>query len=161
MDFPTFDTKHICKHEILLFPPFYEKVKLVIAEFKQQTGHDVFVFETFRDPRRQRYLYAQGRTRPGRIITSKETESMHVVGLAVDIIGDKDPNKPGLQDPYGLDWPLFAAIVKKHGLKSGGAWGDWVHIEWDFANYKQNVSFWDIIRDSQYNLLTAWKELIS
>lgn len=45
------------------------------------------VFEAYRAPERQRHLYAQGRSRPGAIVTKAEAwESYHQYGLAADIV---------------------------------------------------------------------------
>ena len=45
------------------------------------------LFEGFRSPERQQYLYAQGRTRPGRIITKAPPwTSYHQYGLAGDFV---------------------------------------------------------------------------
>ncbi|WP_439546544.1 M15 family metallopeptidase [Sandarakinorhabdus sp.] len=45
------------------------------------------VFEAYRAPERQRHLHAQGRSRPGMIITrARAWESYHQYGLAADIV---------------------------------------------------------------------------
>lgn len=45
------------------------------------------VFEGFRAPERQEWLFAQGRTRPGGIVTKAQAwESHHQYGLAVDLV---------------------------------------------------------------------------
>lgn len=45
------------------------------------------IFEAFRYPERQAELYAQGRTRPGNIVTyAKPWSSFHQYGLAVDFV---------------------------------------------------------------------------
>lgn len=44
-------------------------------------------FEAYRTPARQAYLYAQGRTRPGSIVTkSQPWSSLHQYGLGVDMV---------------------------------------------------------------------------
>ena len=71
---------------------------------------DFMVIEGVRTPERQRALYAQGRTKPGRIVTWTR-RSLHLVqadgfGHAVDLA------------PYPLDWegparfPKFDAIAR-------------------------------------------------
>ena len=48
------------------------------------------VFEAFRTPTRQQYLYAQGRTRPGAKVTwAGPWCSIHQYGLAVDFVVKK------------------------------------------------------------------------
>jgi peptidoglycan L-alanyl-D-glutamate endopeptidase CwlK len=50
-------------------------------------GHPFELFEAFRTPQRQNYLWAQGRTRPGPIVTrAKPWSSYHQYGLAVDLV---------------------------------------------------------------------------
>jgi peptidoglycan L-alanyl-D-glutamate endopeptidase CwlK len=50
-------------------------------------GYPFQIFEAFRSPQRQAYLYAQGRTRPGSIVTrAKPWASYHQYGLAVDLV---------------------------------------------------------------------------
>ena len=51
------------------------------------------LFEGWRSPRRQRYLYEQGRTRPGSTVTyARGWESYHQYGLACDFVGFVDGN---------------------------------------------------------------------
>ncbi|MGE7841407.1 hypothetical protein ACQKNX_11485 [Lysinibacillus sp. NPDC093712] len=45
---------------------------------------NIFITETYRSQERQNYLYAQGRTRPGQIVTST-LNSNHKSRLACDI----------------------------------------------------------------------------
>lgn len=56
-------------------------------------GHPMFVSEGFRSEERQAELYAQGRTKPGKIVTNaKPGQSLHNTGRAVDIVFDsKNP----------------------------------------------------------------------
>ncbi len=50
-------------------------------------GFPFKVFEAFRTPQRQAYLYAQGRTRPGSKVTwAQPWSSIHQYGLAVDFV---------------------------------------------------------------------------
>lgn len=79
-----------------------------------------FVTEGYRSPERQNWLYQQGRTRPGSIVTyAKAGESDHNYGLAVDI---------AFKNWYGkvsYDPGLFsqaATIAKDLGLSWGGDW---------------------------------------
>lgn len=55
-----------------LDPLFRQKVELRLKE----VGDKVFITESFRTLKRQRELYAQGRTTPGKIVTWT-TDSMH------------------------------------------------------------------------------------
>jgi len=153
----TVDPQKLIRDKRLLYLPFYERVLNAMTDFISESKTHILLHETYRHPERQRWLYAQGRTRSGKIVTNKETESMHVAGLAVDVIGDKNPQKAGLQDPYNLDWPLFGQIAQNHGLRWGGQWGDMVHVEWKFADSAAKAEFWNLYR--KYGVLAAWEIL--
>ena len=89
----------------------------------------LMVIEGRRTPDRQAELYAQGRTKPGKIVTWT-ISSKHCVGLAVDLA------------PLPLDWGDKGSFLKLHGamcigaqkvgirLRYGGDWdGDGVYGE--------------------------------
>lgn len=69
----------------LLFPLFAEKVGAAVAHARLD-GHPIEIFEAWRSPQRQDWLYAQGRTQPGSIVTQSHAwQSWHQYGLAVDV----------------------------------------------------------------------------
>lgn len=108
------------------------KFGLAVAEGLNQChrqGLDVIVFEAARSDELQRYYYAQGRTRPGKIITNAASAQFgwHFYRLAVDVISAK----------RGWDvtdsWQLAVAeIFEKVGLDWGGRWRspDFPHYQW-------------------------------
>lgn len=60
-------------------------------------------------------------------------QSAHNFGLAVDVVLDGDPDKPGIQPTWdtklaGWAW-LFAKVAAHPRLKSGVTFGDGGHIE--------------------------------
>jgi D-alanyl-D-alanine carboxypeptidase len=69
----------------LLYPRFAHKVgRAIIAA--NSAGFPVAVFEAWRSPQRQDYLYAQGRTREGKIVTKAQAwQSWHQYGVATDV----------------------------------------------------------------------------
>jgi peptidoglycan LD-endopeptidase CwlK len=68
----------------LLHPIFRACINEVLIQLSQD-GLPFAVFEGFRSPQRQTYLYGQGRSRPGKIITNAEPwTSYHQFGLAAD-----------------------------------------------------------------------------
>lgn len=89
-----------------------------------ELGKPVFVFEGFRSMERQAELYAQGRTKPGKIVTNaKPGESKHNHGKAVDIIFEKT-----LWSNPRADWDtlgtVFKSLAKARNVKV--SWGgDW------------------------------------
>ena len=80
-------------------------------------------------------LYAQGRTKPGAIVTkAKGGQSYHNYGLAIDIVllVDKDKNgtfetaswdvKTDFDGDGKSDWQEVVAIFKRYGYEWGGDW---------------------------------------
>ena len=115
-----------------------------LAVLKDLAGHGLkAVFtETFRTRERQQYLYAQGRTRPGPIVTWKDgvkKKSNHQSGKAGDIafVGtDGKPYWPPLKVrtpaggwTWGPQWDLVRRSAKAHELKWGGYYFDGPHLE--------------------------------
>lgn len=92
-----------------------------------------YVTSGFRGFAEQTALYAQGRTRPGPVVTkARAGQSAHNYGRAIDVVLDGSP-APGLQMCW--DWKqaawlrLRAKIAAHPRLHSGWWWGDWPHIE--------------------------------
>jgi peptidoglycan L-alanyl-D-glutamate endopeptidase CwlK len=80
-------------------------------------------------------LYAQGRTKPGAIVTkAKGGQSYHNYGLAIDIVllVDKDKNgtfetaswdvKTDFDGDGKSDWQEVVTIFKRYGYEWGGDW---------------------------------------
>lgn len=101
-----------------LAPGFRARVEAVIAE-AAQFGHRLAVNESLRTDERQRWLYAQGRTRPGAIVTNAPSAatSMHGHGLAVDLL----PSTGWDRTPMPV-WLYVGRLARKHGLVWGGDW---------------------------------------
>ena len=142
-----------------LHPSMRARVARVMADI-DAAGLPLRVFEAWRSPERQRYLFAQGRTRPGRIITyARAWESYHQYGLAVDIVGYVDGNWTwNLSDAV---WSRMHAIGASHGLERlgfetphlqladlrisdlmDGNWPDGNDTSW-FDNLADAISRWD------------------
>ena len=95
-------------------------------------GLNVLVTNTVRDRAYQEYLYAQGRTRPGSIVTNGRTPTFHSdkAGLAWDFC--KNVKGHEYDDPAFFRWA--AEIAKEMGFSWGGDWRsfpDSPHIQWD------------------------------
>lgn len=98
----------------------------------QKAGLDVLVTQTVRDREYQEYLYAQGRTRPGSIITNGRVPTFHAdtAGLAFDFCR----NVKGHEYDDNAFFHKAAAIAKGMGFSWGGDWKsfpDMPHIQWD------------------------------
>ncbi len=69
-----------------LHPLFRAKARELL-ELLELEGIPFRLFEGYRSPDRQQYLYAQGRTRPGKIVTrARPCQSYHQYGLAGDFV---------------------------------------------------------------------------
>ena len=92
----------------------------------------VFTLRTFAE---QDALYAQGRTKPGSIVTNaKGGTSYHNYGLAIDIVLLVDKNKDGTFETAAWDtkgdydndgksdWQEVVTIFKQFGWEWGGDW---------------------------------------
>lgn len=63
-------------------------------------------------------LYAQGRTKPGQIVTNaKAGQSYHNYGLAIDMLMTTNSKEDWVVGP---NWMKVAEIMKKHGWTWGG-----------------------------------------
>lgn len=119
-----------------------EDVRLNVEKFLaecQNQGLKVLITQTKRDDEYQAYLYAQGRTRPGSIVTNSKSTTFHGAGLAFDIC----QNIKG-QEYSDEGFFLNCAIIAKHmGFSWGGDWKtftDKPHFQWDEqGNYKFNM----------------------
>lgn len=80
-------------------------------------GADVLVTCTLRSDLEQDALYAQGRTKPGHIVTrARAGQSAHQYGLAIDIV----PMINGKPDWHGED-PIWATVGEL-GQQAGLVW---------------------------------------
>lgn len=90
---------------------------------------------TLRTFAEQDALYAQGRTKPGAIVTkAKGGQSYHNYGLALDIVLLIDKDKNGtyetaswdMKTDFDLDnkpdWMEIVSIFKRYGFEWGGEW---------------------------------------
>ncbi len=119
----------------LLAPKFLAAVEAAIAACAAR-GLPVKINEGYRSQARQAFLYAQGRTTPGNIVTNAPSSltSWHGYGLAVDVI-----HATLAYTPFGSDraanerWFADVGGVFKHSLCSwGGNWTkpDTPHMQW-------------------------------
>lgn len=120
----------------VLAPTFAARLAHGLNECRWQ-GLDAVVFEAARGTARQAWLYAQGRTRPGAVVTNAATAeaSWHRYGLAVDVVSAAKlwSTAPGWRAEV-------ARILKAAGLDWGG---DWPHPDlphFQFAGMKSSPS---------------------
>lgn len=104
----------------------------VFVQRCKTAGLPVLVTETVRDAEYQASLYAQGRTKPGSIVTNQKTPSFHSdkVGLAFDIA----KNVKGHEYDDAAFFRRCGEIGKEMGFTWGGDWKslpDKPHFQWD------------------------------
>ncbi|RDV27798.1 M15 family metallopeptidase [Lysinibacillus capsici] len=105
-----------CRDILELLPAAQTACRLLFQECFKAGIKNIFITETYRSQERQKYLYEQGRTRPGNIVTWT-LNSNHNSRLAWDIaVG---PPK-SLYDVTTLN--RVGAIARKLGITWGGVW---------------------------------------
>lgn len=113
----------------LLHPRLRKIVPQIIAECKAQ-GLPVLVTQTLRTKAEQDALYAQGRTKPGNIVTNAwYPNSAHCWGVAFDFCRNIKGREYDDSDGF---FSKVAAIAKPYGLTWGGDWKNFVdkpHLE--------------------------------
>lgn len=109
-----------------LYSPFAALVEAAIAEADHECAgkYPGFVrwspFETYRSQARQEWLYAQGRTRPGPIVTYKRgAVGLHPAGLACDAVWFDEKGVPHWDGPYAM-WQTLGHCARAQGLAWGG-----------------------------------------
>ena len=91
----------------------------------------VLITQTVRDDEYQAYLYAQGRTRPGNIVTNSKRTTFHGAGLAVDFC----KNVKGQEYSDRAFFDRVIALAKQVGFSSGADWKSFpeqCHLQWDY-----------------------------
>jgi len=97
-----------------LHPKIRNRVRQFINSMYRK-GIKLRITSGFRTFEEQDELYAQGRTKPGKIVTqSKGGESVHNYCLAFDVV---DTEKG-----YNTDWNLIGKTGKEFGFEWGGDW---------------------------------------
>lgn len=136
----------LVNRDLSMLAPFVRDRALAALKDCHDAGYDLSIFEGYRSPFRQEELYAQGRTKPGKIVTwARAWQSYHQFSLAIDIAylhgpgkwsWDGDFEKPSQfflargftwlekkeQVHYeitgGLSWQECYKIAQEHGVQS-------------------------------------------
>lgn len=104
-----------------LFPPFGKKIFTLIEEC-EKNDIDIIITQGLRTWEEQDALFAQGRTKPGKIVTkAKGGSSYHNFGLSVDFAPISSVGKIewNIEHP---DWNKVIKLAIKLGLESGSMW---------------------------------------
>lgn len=138
-----------------LHPSMRAKVEALLGLFAQESL-PFRVFEAYRSPERQNWLYEQGRSRPGgKVTNARAWESFHQYGLAVDFVlfenGQWSWDDSGPRAAY---WRRLPELIKQVELRSL----DWEapHAEWHVDLSELRAGRWpDGGDDSWHDLMEA------
>src|SRR5687768_11302965 len=108
------------------------KAIVEVMEIKLLQDHiQIEVVQGLRTIAEQNALYAQGRTKPGPIVTqAKGGQSNHNYGLAVDVCPFVN-GKPQWNAPIEI-WTKIGRLAESYGLEWGGSWKKFIdkpHIQ--------------------------------
>jgi hypothetical protein len=93
-------------------------------------GFPVGFSSTYRNDEQQAYLYEQGRTRPGQIVTNSRVTTFHGARLAFDVF----QNVKGKEWSDNAFWTAASAVFKGLGFSWGYDWATFKekpHFQWD------------------------------
>lgn len=111
----------------------------IFLKLCKEAGLNVLITETLRDDEYQASLYAQGRTKPGQIVTNSKTTTFHGKGLAFDIC----KNVKGHEYDDAEFFKRCGIIGKQLGFTWGGDWKSFVdkpHFQWDALGVDKHTS---------------------
>lgn len=107
-----------------MIPPAAARARRFL-QAANDNGIDLLVTSTLRDHAAQAALYAQGRTKPGRIVTNaKPGQSWHNWGCALDVVPLRN-GKPvwgTTADPDRQLWERVGQLGEQAGLEWAGRW---------------------------------------
>lgn len=108
------------KKRLAELQPHVEKAALKALKEAEKAGLDILVTQGLRTYAEQDALYAQGRTKPGKIVTNaRGGYSYHNFGLAFDFCLIENGKAVW---SVNSKWMKFVSICKKHGFEWGGDW---------------------------------------
>ena len=129
----------------LLHPKLVSEAINILEEVDEALSGKAFcrITQTLRTFKEQDDLYAQGRTKPGKIVTNaRGGQSNHNYGLSCDfclIVNGKEISWDTKKDYDGdliADWMEVVAVFKKYKWSWGGDWRTFVdlpHVEKTFG----------------------------
>lgn len=128
-----------------------EMAKIINECNRELTGRaQVRISEGYRTFDAQNALYAQGRTKPGKVVTNaKAGQSIHNYGLAVDIVLIIDGKtaswdiQADWDNDRKADWQECVAVFKRNGWDWGG---DWKSFK-DMPHFEKKGYTWRMLFD--------------
>lgn len=105
--------------KIQTLEPDTAKKAIAFLNAAEKEGILLRVIAAKRTCEEQNALYAQGRTKPGKVVTNARcNESMHNFGLAIDVVEIKNGEPLWVNDR----WAKIGQIGKSVGFEWGGDW---------------------------------------
>lgn len=120
-----------------LYPVFAEKAKSIILAC-QARGLEYYATSGLRTVDEQNALYAQGRTKPGNIVTNaRGGSSFHNFGIALDACADANMQRAGLQP----DWneKSYKILGEEVAKDPSLTWGGTFKSIKDFPHFELNI----------------------
>lgn len=140
--------------------PLWKEMIMPAIDLCHKEGLKIFLFEGYRSYERSDYLFAQGRTRPGNIVTNARGGfSNHNFGLAVDLVFDGD-DRDGIQWTWNGNYAKAAKIIKASNKLIEWA-GDWKSFK-ETPHFQLKQPLKNAQLDSLYHaggLPLVWAEL--
>lgn len=125
-----------------LYPPFRKKLETMFKLLADK-GYNYVITSGLRTHEEQLKLYAQGRTAPGKIVTTVKV-SLHCFGVAADSAFDLEPDKAGLQPSWDSKYmKLMADAAKEVGLDPGYYWKtfkDGPHVQLNLKKHGLSIA---------------------
>jgi len=101
-----------------LHPAIRDDALALINAVEAELGIRLRVTQGLRSFAEQDELFAQGRTKPGKVVTNaRGGESYHNYGLAIDVCEIR-----GSEAIWDCDWAGISAVAKARGWEWGGDW---------------------------------------
>lgn len=141
--------------------PLAQQAAQLFLDTCEERGIDIFVTEYYRSQERQNWLYEQGRSRPGKVVTWTYT-SNHTSGYAWDI---------AVKPPHDLyDSKIIAQaaeVAKELGIEWGGNWKqqDTPHFQinehWQMpsGDLKYERSVETLVKQGIIGMPESWKKI--
>lgn len=147
----------------LLHPKLRDEATSIYTEIcKALTGRAMCRFAfTLRTFAEQDALFAQGRTKPGPVVTKAQAGlSFHNYGMAIDIVLVLDgkeaswDEKTDFDGDHKSDWQEIVTIFKQHGWEWGGDWKfvDMPHFQKTFGkSVRELLALYDAKKVDSHN----------
>lgn len=146
----------------LLYPPFLAKLQALLDEALSHK-RAYWVIEGHRSYERSDELYAQGRSKPGPIVTNaKAGQSAHNFGLAADLVLDGYMDRAGLQPDFRpSSYDLLGELCPKHGLVWGGSWvfKDRPHVQMPGWVTAKDLEPLRLLYEGEHSLRAVWQHV--